>query len=93
MAIQRKQMPISLFSTTTTPGRKQFCFKKKNSQTIFLSPTQIWNNRSLTTTPVDQFDDLAKYDGSVIVERTRGEFSARCDHQEMKFIAIDPTSN
>ena len=27
----------------------------------------------------DKVDDLARYDGSVIVERTKGELSARCD--------------
>ncbi len=28
--------------------------------------------------PPDKFDELAQYDGSVIVERTKGEISARC---------------
>jgi hypothetical protein len=28
--------------------------------------------------PTDKFDELAAYDGSVIVERTKGEISARC---------------
>jgi hypothetical protein len=32
---------------------------------------------------------LARYDGSVIVERTKGEISARCDKEEMNFLAIN----
>src|SRR5438105_1876228 len=28
--------------------------------------------------PVEMFSTLAKYDGSVVVDRTRGEISARC---------------
>lgn len=39
--------------------------------------------------PVDKFDELAAYDGSVIVERTKGELSARCDKEEMNFLAIN----
>ena len=39
--------------------------------------------------PVDFFDDLAAYDGSVIVERTKGEISARCDKEEANFLALN----
>lgn len=39
--------------------------------------------------PADKFDDLASYDGSVIAERTKGELSARCDKEEMNFLAIN----
>jgi hypothetical protein len=39
--------------------------------------------------PVDKFDDLAKYDGSVIVERTKGEIAARCDKEEANFLALN----
>ncbi len=39
--------------------------------------------------PPDRFDELAAYDGSVIVERTKGEMSARCDKEEMNFLALN----
>lgn len=39
--------------------------------------------------PPDYFDDLAHYDGSVIVERTKGEISARCDKEEANFLALN----
>ena len=39
--------------------------------------------------PPDYFDDLAHYDGSVIVERTKGEISARCDKEAANFLAIN----
>lgn len=37
----------------------------------------------------DKFDELAAYDGSVIVERTKGEISARCDKEAANFIALN----
>ena len=39
--------------------------------------------------PVEKYDDLARYDGSVIVERTKGTLSARCDKEEMNFLALN----
>jgi hypothetical protein len=39
--------------------------------------------------PVDKFDDLAAFDGSVIAERTKGELSARCGKEAMNFLAIN----
>jgi hypothetical protein len=39
--------------------------------------------------PLGRFDDLAAFDGSVIPERTKGEISARCDKEEMNFLALN----
>ncbi len=39
--------------------------------------------------PVDQYDDLARYDGSVVMERTSGEMSARCDKEPANFLAVN----
>ena len=40
-------------------------------------------------TPLDKYDDLAMYDGSVVPERTNGELSARCDKEGANFLAIN----
>lgn len=39
--------------------------------------------------PADKFDELAEFDGSVIVDRTKGEISARCDREAANFLAIN----
>lgn len=39
--------------------------------------------------PLGKYDDIARYDGSVVVERTKGEMSARCDKEEMNFLALN----
>ena len=39
--------------------------------------------------PPEMFSELAKFDGSVIVERTKGEVSARCDMEAANFLAIN----
>ena len=39
--------------------------------------------------PVGMFSTLAAFDGSVVVDRTRGEMSARCGGTSMNFVAIN----
>jgi hypothetical protein len=39
--------------------------------------------------PLDKYDDLAKFDGSVNVNRTKGELSARCDAETHNLLALN----
>lgn len=39
--------------------------------------------------PEDMADELAMYDGSVILERTKGEMSARCDQEPLNILALN----
>jgi hypothetical protein len=39
--------------------------------------------------PADKYDELALYDGSVVIARTVGEMSARCDKEEANFLALN----
>lgn len=39
--------------------------------------------------PAEKFDELAMFDGSLIVERTKGEMSARCDSEAHNLIALN----
>ncbi|QDZ10690.1 hypothetical protein [Devosia ginsengisoli] len=39
--------------------------------------------------PVEKFSDLAEFDGSVMVERTTGEVSARCHDEQANFLALN----
>lgn len=40
-------------------------------------------------TPVNKYCDITAYDGSVMMERTKGEMSARCDREDMNFLALN----
>lgn len=41
--------------------------------------------------PPDQYDEIATYDGSVMLERTKGVVSARCDEEELNLLAVNLT--
>lgn len=49
----------------------------------FLAQTVMHN------VPIERFDDLAEYDGSVWVHRTRGEITAQCDMEELNNLALN----
>ena len=39
--------------------------------------------------PVDKLDELSRFDGSLIYNRTAGELSARCNDEAMNFLALN----
>jgi hypothetical protein len=39
--------------------------------------------------PPEKFSELALFDGSIIVERTKGEVSARCDMESANFLGLN----
>ncbi len=39
--------------------------------------------------PTSMYESLARYDGSVVLERTAGEASARCDKEGANFLALN----
>lgn len=39
--------------------------------------------------PLEKFSEIAHFDGSVIVERTKGEVSARCDMEAANILALN----
>jgi hypothetical protein len=39
--------------------------------------------------PVDKFDDLAQFNGSLEASRTKGELTARCSSEEMNILALN----
>jgi hypothetical protein len=39
--------------------------------------------------PADKFDELGEFDGSVVVDRTQGLLSARCDMEANNFLALN----
>lgn len=47
------------------------------AQTVFLA------------VPIERFDDLARFDGSLSIDRTRGTITAHCDNQAANFLALN----
>lgn len=39
--------------------------------------------------PPDKFDDIAKFDGSILLDRTKGEAAARCDSESANVLGLN----
>jgi hypothetical protein len=51
--------------------------------------TDVIENYINYSVPTEKFSELAKFDGSVIIERTRGEVSSRCDTEAANILALN----
>jgi hypothetical protein len=47
--------------------------------------TQVINYR----VPPDKFDDIAKFDGSILLDRTKGEAAGRCDSESANVLGLN----
>jgi len=47
--------------------------------------TQVINYR----VPADKFDDVAKFDGSILLDRTKGEAAGRCDSESANVLGLN----
>ncbi len=39
--------------------------------------------------PADKLDEIGRYNGSILVDKTRGELSARCNNEQMNLLALN----
>jgi hypothetical protein len=81
--------PSMLIWYNNGPWKKSILSKEEVPHDFPKAHTDLLQQFLDYKTPIDKFDDLAQYDGSVIVERTKGEISARCDKEEMNFLALN----
>ena len=87
-------MPMELTATTATWGAtgpwKRTIISSTEIPHAFPAPhTDVMEQFVDYRVAPEMVDDLAMYDGSVIVERTKGEMSARCDLEAANFLALN----
>ncbi len=74
----------------TNDGWKRTVLSKEEVPHNFPSPHTDYLEQFINyRVPLAMFSPLAEFDGSVIVERTKGEMSARCGGTSMNFVAIN----
>ncbi len=73
----------------TGPWKKTVVYSQAVQHNFPMPHPDVWEQFIDYKAPPEMFDDLAQYDGSVIVERTKGEMSARCDKEGANFLALN----
>ena len=81
--------PTRLIWFNNGPWKRTIILKEETPHNFPMPHMDVMEQVINYRVPPDKFDNLARYDGSVIVERTRGEMSARCDKEEANFLALN----
>lgn len=87
--VPNEQTPTTLVWYATGPWKRTILYKEEIPHSFPKPHTDLLEQFIDYRVPTDKYDDLAAYDGSVIVERTKGEISARCDKEAMNFLALN----
>lgn len=77
----------------TGPWKRTIVYKMEYAHDFPMPHTDVMQQWIDYRVPPHHFNDLAWYDGSVVVERTSGEVSARCDKEAANFLALNLTDD
>jgi len=73
----------------TGPWKRTVVFAREYAHEFPMHHTDVMQQWIDYKAPWDMYDELAMYDGSVVLERTAGEMSARCDKEGANFLALN----
>lgn len=73
----------------TGPWKRTIVFGKEYPHEFPAHHTDVMQQWVDYKAPPEMYDELAQYDGSVVLERTSGEISARCDKEGANFLALN----
>lgn len=71
------------------PWKKTVVSKMETKHDFPKSHTDCMEQCISYKVPLDKYDELVHFDGSVTVDRTQGTIAARCDKQENNFLALN----
>ncbi len=73
----------------TGPWKRTIVYKEEVAHDFPMPHVDVIQQYIDFRVPVEKFDELARFDGSVIADRTKGEISARCNSEEGNILAIN----
>lgn len=73
----------------TGPWKRTIVFREEVPHQFPMAHSDVMQQWVDYRAPVEKYDELAAYDGSVVLERTSGEMSARCDKEAANFLALN----
>jgi len=73
----------------TGPWKRTVVYSREYPHEFPMHHTDVMQQWIDYKAPPEMYDELATYDGSVVLERTSGEISARCDKEGANFLALN----
>ncbi len=71
------------------PWMKTIVYKKEVAHNFLVTHQDVMQQFLSYKVDPSKFDELAAFDGSVVVDRTQGELSARCDKEANNMLALN----
>lgn len=84
-----EQTESMLIWNNTGPFVKTIVYKEEIQHNFPMPHKDVLEQVINHDAPVEKYSDLARYDGSVIVERTKGTIAARCDKEAANILALN----
>lgn len=81
--------PTMLVWENTGPFKRTIVYKEEIDHDFPMPHKDVLEQFVNYEVPAEKFDELANFDGSVIVERTKAEISARCDKEIANILALN----
>ena len=81
--------PAMALWAKTGPWKRTIVFAAEVPHEFPMHHTDVMQQWIDYKAPPELYDELSRYDGSVVLERTSGEISARCDKEAANFLALN----
>lgn len=87
--LPQEALPSRLIWYNNAPWKRTICYRDEVPHNFPQPHSDVIENFIDYHVPPDKVSELARFDGSVIVERTKGEVSARCDMEAANILALN----
>lgn len=71
------------------PFKRTIVFKEEVNHQFPIQHSDVLMQTVDYRVPLDKVDELSKFDGSILIDRTKGEISARNDKEEMNILSLN----
>jgi len=87
--LPQEALPSRLIWYNNAPWKRTICYRDEVPHNFPQPHSDVVENFIDYHVPPEKASELARFDGSVIVERTKGEVSARCDMEAANILALN----
>lgn len=73
----------------TQPFKRSIVYREEVNQMFPMQHSDVLQQTVDYRVPLNRIDDLSRFDGSIMVDRTKGELSTRNDREEMNILSLN----
>jgi hypothetical protein len=73
----------------TQPFKRSIVYREEVNQMFPMQHSDVLQQTVDYRVPLNRIDDLSRFDGSLMIDRTKGEISTRNDREEMNILALN----